>query len=97
VQDCPLWTANVPVYASPDSGGSAQIVGRLVYQAPNWFIGPSRRSRFTLGEDTNVWWAYTMADNGKLGWVPEVYFTGGGNDVPDAGLYSCGTHGNSCP
>jgi hypothetical protein len=34
----------------------------------------------------NNWWAYAKTDDGHWGWAPEVYFRGGGNDHPDAGL-----------
>lgn len=36
------------------------------------------------------WYAYTEADNnGKWGWVPVVYFSGGTNDLPADGLRGC--------
>ncbi len=38
---------------------------------------------------TNVWWARTLSDTGAWGWTSEVYFTGGGNDEPDARLRRC--------
>jgi hypothetical protein len=37
----------------------------------------------------NYWWAETVADNGRPGIVPEVYFRGGANYEPDAGLGNC--------
>ena len=38
-----------------------------------------------------MWWARTVAGDGKPGWVPEVYFKGGGNDESDLGLRTCDT------
>jgi hypothetical protein len=37
----------------------------------------------------NDWWAYAQTDDGHWGWVPEVYFHGGSNDQPVAGLVIC--------
>lgn len=99
VQYCPLWRGNVPVYASPDRGNGAPVVGRLVVGgSANWFVGDRWHSNYTLGSYHNHWWAYTLADNGHWGWVPEVYFSGGANDDSDAGLYVCnfGPRTNLC-
>ncbi len=35
------------------------------------------------------WWAYTKADNGRWGWVPEMFFVGGDNMDPDRKLAMC--------
>jgi hypothetical protein len=81
VQICPLWRGQVPVYSSPDHGNGAPVVGYLVNGGvSNWFVGDRYRSRYTYGRYYNHWWAYTEADNGRWGWVPEVFFSGGGND-----------------
>lgn len=99
VQYCPLWRSNVPVYADPDHGNGAAIVGRLVVGgSANWFVGDHYRSYFSDGGYYNHWWAYTLADNGRWGWVPEVYFSGGNNDETDGGLYLCeaGPNLNHC-
>ena len=99
VQYCPLWRGNVPVYANPDQGNNAPVVGYL-YQggSANWFVGDRYRSNYRLGNLYNHWWAFTQADNGRWGWVPEVYFSGGNNDEADAGLYLCesGPNYNRC-
>ncbi|NLT54298.1 MAG: hypothetical protein GXX79_06975 [Actinomycetales bacterium] len=100
VQYCPLWRSNVPVYSSPDQGNGATVVGYLVYGgSANWFVGDRYRSKYTYGNYYNHWWAYTLADNGRWGWVPEVFFSGGGNDETDSGLYLCdyGPNFNDCP
>jgi len=44
---------------------------------------------YKYGELENDWWAYTMADNSKRGWMNEVYFKGGNNNEPDAGIINC--------
>jgi len=67
----------------------------------NWFVGQSYRSTFVSGALKNGWWAFTLSDkdsagNSHWGWVPETYFKGGANNEPDAGLFVCGTHANSC-
>lgn len=100
-QFCPLWRDNVPVYDSPDRGNGARVVGTLRFAGPvtkpaNWFIGDSYRSNFVLGSYSNHWWAYTLSDNNTWGWVPEVYFKGGGNNIGDATLVPCGMVLNPC-
>jgi serine/threonine-protein kinase len=101
-QRCPLASANVPVFDSPDAGNAAKQVGVLHLGGDtNWFVGQSYRSTFVSGALRNGWWAFTLSDkdssgNSHWGWVPETYFKGGGNDEPDAGLFICGTHANSC-
>jgi hypothetical protein len=99
VQYCPLWRGHVPVYTDPDHGNNAPIVGYLNQGGSvNWFVGDDYRSKYTLGRYYNHWWAFTLADNNRWGWVPEVYFSGGVNDETDAGLYLCGSgpHYNKC-
>jgi len=92
VQYCPLTRAGVPVYANAYSGNGAARVGTLIRGgSANWFVGQSRNSTFSLGTALNNWWAYTQADNGRWGWVPEVYFSGGLNYEKDARLKDCFT------
>ncbi|WP_285496887.1 hypothetical protein [Actinomadura sp. NBRC 104425] len=86
VQYCPLSRGNVPVYA-----GRKQESGIIGYLrkggSANWFLGyQCRDGTIRLGRLANDWWAAAKADNGRLGWVPEIYFAGGGNFEPDAGL-----------
>lgn len=101
VQSCPLTRDGVPVFDSPSKGNGARRVGTLVRagtdQKPaNWFIGQTYQSNYVLGQYSNRWWAYTLSDNGTWGWVPEVYFRGGGNNVADSGLLRCGARMNPC-
>jgi hypothetical protein len=86
IQYCPLWTAPVPVYAGRDQ--STKRVGWLYSASGNWFICQQNHGSATAhyGPYYNNWWAYTVADNLYWGWVPEVYFQGGGNNEPDATL-----------
>jgi len=101
-QRCPLASGNVPVFDSPDLGNGAHQVGVLqAGGSTNWFVGQSYHSTFVQGTLRNGWWAFTLSDkdasgNSHWGWVPETYFQGGNNDEPDAGLFFCDTHGNSC-
>ncbi|WP_344943470.1 hypothetical protein [Actinomadura miaoliensis] len=91
VQYCPLSRGNVPVYANHDQGSG--IIGHLRKGgSANWFFGyQCRGGTIRLGNLANDWWAATKADNGRLGWVPEIYFAGGDDFEPDAGLrQSCG-------
>jgi hypothetical protein len=86
VQYCPLWTAPVPVYAWRDQ--SSTRVGWLYSASGNWFVCQTNLASSTAhyGPYYNKWWAYTLADNLRWGWVPEVYFQGGDNNEPDATL-----------
>jgi hypothetical protein len=85
VQYCKLWRGNVPVLNS--SWGK---VGTLVDGgSANWFECQAKGGEYTYQGDKNDWWAYTEADNGKWGWVSEVFFSGGNNNERDAGLRLC--------
>ncbi|MFG3497375.1 hypothetical protein [Streptomyces sp. NPDC047928] len=91
---CGLWKGNVPVYSWPFAG--QPVVGYL-YEGgrANWFTGQCRSyhndgspAYFHASGYYNSWWAFTMADNGRWGWVPLVYFSGGANDQASAVLPS---------
>jgi hypothetical protein len=78
----------------------AAVVGYLEQGgAANWFVTEMRGGTFRAGAAENYWWGSTMADNGRWGWVPEVYFAGGENNEDDAGLLMPGgyTCANTCP
>ena len=101
VQLCPLTALadgnRIPVYTSP----VANPRGRAI-PSPRTFIGAASGTARFVCESAfpkavfyhpsgwrNVWWARTVAADGKPGWVPEVYFKGGGNDESDPGLRTC--------
>jgi len=86
---CTLWRGNVPVYGSystdPNYGG--RVVGYLYAGGrANWFTSQCRGNKATLVGYWNYWWAYTLADNGRWGYVPLTYFDGGANDQRSATL-----------
>lgn len=91
---CGLWKGNVPVYDW--TGTNNAIVGYLnVGGRANWFTGQcqaygddNRPSEVYVNGYWNSWWAYTQADNGVWGYVPEVYFAVGANDQPSGVLPS---------
>ena len=89
VQTCPDWSPNnsIPVHVQPDP--NSRIVGYIYAPGDDWYICEVSAARQDAYGYHNVWWATTKADNGNWGWVSEVYFAGGGNDEPDAGLRSC--------
>jgi hypothetical protein len=93
---CALTQNNVPVYAAPTP--ASERIGWLHVRGPvdnpkNWFLHQVEAAPYSPpGKPAivNDWWAFTRADKvgrkpGDLGWgyVPEVYFNGGGNLVPD--------------
>ncbi len=86
-QICPLWRDNVPVLFDGETVGQLDEGG-----SANWFICESKFPGAVEqdGALKNDWWAITKADNGEIGWVSEVWFEGGDNFKPDAGLKSCG-------
>jgi hypothetical protein len=78
---CPLNRASVPVYETPSF---TKRVGTLnAGGLANWFKFQVVGTRVSDGRFSNIWWAYTRADRvdgkpGAWGYVPEVYFQGGG-------------------
>ena len=97
VQYCPLVGPDTPVYDTPDRGSEAPVVGTLrAGGLANWFVGQAERSTFRRGEHETRWWAFTLSDDRTWGWVPEVYFKGGVDTEPGAGLLACATRDNPC-
>jgi hypothetical protein len=87
----------VPVYTVPVARGQGTPV-----PAPAGWLHGTIDQRFACQEQRpeapyyhpsdgyrNVWWASTKSDDGVLGWVPEVFFSGGLNDEADGGLRHC--------
>ena len=96
VQTCPDWgPANgpwgdrmIPVYGS----NLTTQVGTIYAPGNDWYVCQLQMTHidpFPYGGYYNDWWAYTKADNGQWGWVPEVFFSGGGNLDPDRKLAMC--------
>ena len=76
---CTLWRGNVPVYSSYSTG--SRVVGYLYSGGrANWFLWQCYGNRAWYGRYYNGWWSYTLADNGRWGYVPLTYFAGGGNN-----------------
>lgn len=87
VQRCPLWRGNVPVIDLE----TGKEVGKLHEGgSSNWFVCQKADKTYEFQGYANDWWARTMADNGKMGWVSLVFFAGGDNFEPDRGLRRCG-------
>lgn len=56
----------------------------------NWVICQARGTTIRLDTSYyNYWWAYTMADNGSIGWVNAVYGSGGDNYGTFSGVPVC--------
>jgi hypothetical protein len=87
VQRCPLWRGDVPVFSK---GGL--VVGFLEQGGnANWFKCQELQvfNPHSVDGYVNYWWAETVADNGRWGWVSLVYFAGGDDWEPDATLRYC--------
>jgi hypothetical protein len=99
-QKCPLTGAingRIPVYSN-----TIAYDGRGPMPRPaGWLYGTANQYFLFQGGDQltdhpffvhprykwrNHWWAYTLADTGQWGWVPEVFFKGGRDSDADAGL-----------
>lgn len=90
----PLSGNRVPVYSqSVNYDDPRYRVGWLNFAAPQYFF--CERDEINIYHHPlhpawqNYWWAETVADNGRHGKVPEVYFRGGVNNEPDSGLGNC--------
>jgi hypothetical protein len=100
-QQCPLTGALrqpggywVPAYSKATAERQAAVtpIGWLHSTTGQYFRCQARFARDYVHRGTgwrNNWCAYAKTDDGHWGWVPEVYFRGGGNDHPDAGLVTC--------
>lgn len=90
VQTCPDWSpvGEIPVLAH--TGKEADLVGTIDAAGSDWYKCQVRGDAHS-GPDgiANDWFAVTVADNGKPGVVPQVFFKGGANYEPDAGLQHC--------
>jgi lysophospholipase L1-like esterase len=85
-------TAGSPVQASDGA-----VVGYL-RTGTNWVQCQRAGGRVTVGAYTNTTWGWTLADNGRAGWVSAVYARGGGNDAPfGGGVPDCGTEYGAPP
>jgi hypothetical protein len=89
VQNCDDWTPDprklIPVYNR--KAQNATVVGYIYQPGPDWYLYQELGASYTLNGYRHNWWAMTMADNGNWGWVSEVYFKGGSNNVRDGCLY----------
>ena len=92
---CSLWRGNVPVYSGYST--SSGIAGYLYTGGrANWFLSQCVGNVARLGAYRNYWWAYTMADNGRWGFVPLTYFAGGADNQRSAVLPLFGGYTNLC-
>jgi hypothetical protein len=96
VYRCTLWQkAHVPVYGQAKKGSP---VGELTHGGgANWFVFQcvTTDAYESSGSSYNDVWAYTEADNGRWGYVNEVWFAGGGNNQSDPILF--GDSSFHCP
>lgn len=86
VYSCDLWpSGSIPVLAQAD--GTSQRVGVLNKGGwANWFTSQTEGASYSAHGYQNNWWAHTMADNGRWGYVSEVYFANGDDFERDATL-----------
>ena len=86
VHTCRLWPSGpIPVRARADA--TSPVVGVLKRGGwANWFDSQTRGRSYTERGAVNDWYAHTKADNGRWGYVTEVYFARGDDNESDARL-----------
>jgi hypothetical protein len=107
VQKCPVWMparGYIPVHDV--RGGQPVEIGRFHFAGTAyWFVcqdttpGGITPAAYRDPDHPNIWnrwWALTRLDDGRWGWVNEMYFAGGGNDEPDGAFKYCDT-GSATP
>jgi hypothetical protein len=91
VQYCPDWSPNNSIPVHRDPSARSPTVGSIYAPGDDWYVCQKRvpGSVYALGRYRSDVWAWTLSDNGRWGWVSEVYFRGGGNFDADARLRAC--------
>jgi lysophospholipase L1-like esterase len=91
---CFFYTAGDGIHGGTPVFVGSKRVGYLNHGS-NWVLCQQQGAQFGVGNGTvNVWWAWTEADNHKLGWVNAVFGRGGTNNGQFQGVPNCnGTHG----
>jgi GDSL-like lipase/acylhydrolase family protein len=91
---CFFYTAGDGIHGGTPVFAGSKRVGYLNH-GTNWVLCQQQGAQFGVGNGTvNVWWAWTEADNHKLGWVNAVFGRGGSNNGKFEGVPSCGgAHG----
>jgi hypothetical protein len=89
VQNCPEWGDRVAVRGANAAYAEVPVKGWIAVPGDDWYVCQLKGSTLGSGGSYNNWWALTMADNGEVGWVNQLYFRGGGDYEPDAALRHC--------
>ncbi|MHC3473144.1 hypothetical protein ACYF6T_31260 [Streptomyces sp. 7R007] len=92
VNYCRLWGGSIGVRSAP---GSSTLVGTINSANTNWFRGDTLDAQFCSSGYCNNAWAFTEADNGNWGWVPEVFFSSS-NTTWDPNLRACSAYPGLC-
>ncbi|GAA1816020.1 hypothetical protein GCM10009682_41130 [Luedemannella flava] len=70
-----------------------QIIDNLsgvLYAGTSWFVCQRTFGvTFQTGNAVNNYWAYTLSDTGRWGWINAIYISGGDNYGPVPGLPKC--------
>lgn len=96
VQTCPDWgpaggpwgDRRIPVYDI----NTRQVIDTIYAPGDDWYdcqIQFAAIEPYKYGAYYNDHWAWTKGDGGRWGWVPEVFFKGGGNMEADRKLQYC--------
>jgi hypothetical protein len=92
--DCDFYPAGDGLTAgAPVESSAGHRIGYLNH-GTNYVYCEAKGAKVTSGPYSNVWWAYTLANDNKYGWVSAVYATGGDDDGGFGNVPPCGTaHG----
>jgi hypothetical protein len=91
---CFFYTGGDGIHSGTPVFVGSKRVGYLNY-GNNWVLCQQQGAQFGVGNDTvNVWWAWTEANDHKMGWVNAVFGRGGTNNGKFEGVPGCnGVHG----
>ncbi len=98
--NCPVWWPSggvIPVYGDRDESRLVDWLDRRKSGNIQYFNCELRGATYQAYGYKNNWWALTQGDDGKWGWVPEIYFKGGDDNEPDAGLRLCPSEEGKIP
>jgi hypothetical protein len=94
--NCQFWPAGNGISAGAlVVNASGDKLGYLNH-GTNWVTCQQAGSENGSSATHNKWWAWTEANDQKVGWVSALYAAGGANDEPYYGVPNCaGAHGSA--
>nr|WP_055505727.1 hypothetical protein [Nonomuraea pusilla] len=91
MQLCPDWApaGRIPVHSGTRPAG-AKVVGWIDPAGDGWYECGMRGDPYRgIPGAVSRWWAAAMADNGRWGYVSQLYLQGGREGDPEQSLRRC--------